>query len=141
MWTPASRSVSGPVRCAAPRARPARANSRRFQRIRVEAGQQNGDQRRGEEHIDLALDAVVNLDDARGLLFVFVVLDQQSGDGGAERRLTRLQRELELLARVVSLPVARESEHAIDGVPELGEGTAQKRALLGSAAGWRRILP
>ena len=56
-----------------------------------------------------------------GLLLAFVVLHQQARDGGAERRLPRLQREPDLRARFVFFAVLRQREHAIDGVPELRE--------------------
>src|SRR5262245_33536843 len=44
-----------------------------------------------EKQIDLSLNPVVDpLHALRGLFFVFVVLDEQSGDGAAQSRLTRL---------------------------------------------------
>ena len=69
-----------------------------------------------------------------GLFFIFAVLDQQSRDGGAQSRLPLLQRKLDLLPRLFFFSVASQGEDAVDGVPELRERAAQKRALLGSAA-------
>ena len=101
-----------------------------------EAVQQDGEQGRGQKDINLALHAVVNLNDAlSGLLFVFAVLHQQAGNGRAQCGLAFLQGNLNLLASFFVLSIASESEDAVDGIPELGEGAGQKRALLGSTAG------
>ena len=98
--------------------------------------EQNREQRGRQKNIDLALHAIVNLDDAlAGLLFVLAVLHQQSRHGRAQRGLSFLQGKLDLLARFFFLAIVRESENAVDGIPELGEGSGEKRALLRSSAG------
>ena len=64
----------------------------------VEAGKHDGDEDGGEENIELALDAIVDMRDAEGgALFGFVVLHEQAGDGGAEGGLAGLQGVADLL--------------------------------------------
>src|ERR1700690_688153 len=65
----------------------------------VEAGQNNSEKDGGEKKIELALDAVVNIGDARGgEFFALVVLHQQTRYGGIERLLARLESIANLLA-------------------------------------------
>ena len=88
----------------------------------VQARRDDRRQRRGEEPVDLALHLAVDvLHLLRRLLFGLVVLDEQPRHGGAERRLPRLQRQLDLRARLRLLSGARQREDAIDRVPELRE--------------------
>src|SRR5262249_17019248 len=100
-----------------------------------QAIQQNRQKRRGQKKIDLPLDAVIDGNDLLpGLLLVFGVLDQESSDRCAQRGLSFLQREVDLSPGFLFLPLLRESENAVDSVPELVEGTRKKRRLIGSAA-------
>ena len=108
---------------------------------RIQSGQQNGHQREREKQIDLALHPVVNLGDAQScLLFAFVVLHQQARHRRAQRRLSRLQRKLDLGARLAGLAARRQREGAIDRVPELGHGVFQILTLFRSTVGNRNLL-
>ena len=63
----------------------------------VQARERDRDQRRGQKPVDLALDLVVDVLDARrGLLLARVVFDQQPGHRRAQRRLACLQRQPDL---------------------------------------------
>ena len=99
-----------------------RANNRRFQRITERPLSRIASSVAARKTIDLALHPIVDLHDAlAGLLFVFAVLHQQSCHGRAQRGLPLLQRKLNLLTRFFFLAIVRESEHAVDGIPELSE--------------------
>jgi hypothetical protein len=99
------------------------------------SGQQNREQRCDEKNIDPPLHAIVNLNDAlRRLFFVFAVPHQQPRNRGAQRRLPRLQRELDLLAGLFVLAFAGRGKRAVDRVPGLCQRTGQKRDLLGRSA-------
>ncbi len=104
---------------------------------KVEAGEDDSDQDGGEENIELALDAVVDMRDAEcGALFGFVVLHEQAGDGGAEGGLAGLQGVADLLGGGGIGAGFGEGEHAIDGVPELGEGLIEVEALVTRGRGF-----
>ena len=80
----------------------------------VQAGGDDRRQRRGEEPVDLPLHPAVDvLHLLRGLLLGLVVLHEQPRHRGAERRLPRLQRQLDLRARLVFLSGARQREDAV----------------------------
>ena len=97
----------------------------------IETGEDDGDENGGEEKVDLALDAVVDCGDAGGgALFGFVVLDEEEGDGGAEGGLARLQGVADLPGGGGFETGLGKGEHAIDGVPELGEGLIEIEALV-----------
>src|SRR5579871_1285378 len=100
-----------------------------------QAGQYDGEKRRGEKEVDLAAHTIVDLyDTLSGLFFAFAVLHEEAGHGGAECGLALLQRKLDLTPRFLFPALAGKGEDAIDGVPELRERTGEKGALLGSAA-------
>jgi hypothetical protein len=76
-------------------------------------------QRRDEEPSDLTLNGRVDLLNLlRRLRLALVVLHQETRNGGAERRLTRLQRQADLRARFRFVAPC-DRENAIDSVPEL----------------------
>ena len=81
----------------------------------IEAGENDGDENRGEEEIELALNAIVDMRDAeRGAFFCFVVLDEEAGDSGAEGGLAGLERVANLLGGNGIGTSFCEGEHAID---------------------------
>ena len=102
----------------------------------VQAGRDDRRQRRGQEPVDLPLHLAVDvLDLLRRLLFALVVLHEQPRDGGAERRLPRLQRQLDLRARLVLLPVAGQLEDAVRRRPRTARASwPGTRAAPASAA-------
>ena len=103
----------------------------------IEAGEDDGDEDGGEEEIELALNAIVDMRDAKcGAFFGFVVLDEQAGDGGAEGGLARLQRVSDLLGGGGFEAGLRQCEHAIHGIPELREGLIEIEALVGGGSGF-----
>ena len=103
----------------------------------IQAGDHDGQQDGCEEKIQLALHAVVNLFDAGfRLLLAFVVLYQQTGNGGIERGLARLQRVANLLASGRFVSIAGQRKHAVGGIPELYQGLAQVAALVAGARGF-----
>ena len=111
------------------------ANRRRFDRIRYRLVSTIAASVAADEPVDLPLHLAVDLLHApRRLLFGFVVLDEQPRHRGAERRLPRLQRQPDLRARFVLVPVARQREDPVGRVPELRQRVAQVLALLGRAA-------
>ena len=74
----------------------------------IQAGEQDRQQRRAQKHIHLPLHAIINLADLQvGLLLALVVLHQKPRHRRAQRRLPRLQREPDLRARFVRLPISR----------------------------------
>jgi hypothetical protein len=96
----------------------------------IQAGHQDRGQRRAEKPLDLPLDVGVNaLDPSSRLLFLLVVLDQQPGDGCAERRLASLKRQANLRARLLFLAAACQREHPIGCVPELCHRVHEVTAL------------
>ena len=80
------------------------------------------------------------LDLLRGLLLARVVLDEQPRDGGAQRRLSRLERQPDLGARFVFLPGARQLEDAVGGVPELRQRRSPGLRLSGRPASQRHLF-
>ena len=109
----------------------------------IEAGEDDGDENTGEEEIELALNAIVNIRNAEcGTFFGFVVLDEEAGDGGAEGGLAGLERVADLLGSGGFETGLRKREHAIDGVPELGEGLIEIEKLVvgGSDLGESRFV-
>jgi len=73
----------------------------------------------------LPLHAVINLDDAlRRLLFVLAVLYQKSSYGRTQRRLPRLQRELDLCPRIFFPALAGQRKDAVHRIPELRQRRA-----------------
>src|SRR3954467_13425453 len=103
----------------------------------VGAGQGNRDQCGGEKPVDVTLDMLVNRGDTLCCLVLdLIVLDEQSRDRGAQRRLTRLSRHPDLIARFLVLSRASEREHLVDGHPELLERICEKLLLSGRPAGW-----
>jgi hypothetical protein len=102
----------------------------------IKAGQDDGEKDGCEENVELALNAVVDARDAeRGAFFGFVVLNEQAGDGGTEGGLARLERIADLLSGGGFESSLREGEHAIDGVPELGEGLIEVEELVTGGSG------
>ena len=101
----------------------------------VQAGDGDRGERRRQEPVDLPLDLIVDpLDPRRGRLLALVVVDQQPRDRRAERGLPGLQRQPDLRARLVLVPVARQREDPVGGVPELRQRIDQVLPLLGRAA-------
>jgi len=102
----------------------------------IEAGENDGDENRGEEEIELALNAIVDMRDAeRGAFFCFVVLDEEAGDSGAEGGLAGLKRVADLLGGGGIGTRFCERKHAIDGVPELREGLIEVEKLVVGGSG------
>ena len=107
----------------------------------VEARQADREQRRAKESEDLPLHLAVDaLHTQRGLVLAFIVGNEEARDGRAERGLPRLERHLDLHARVALVPFAGEREHARRRVPELGGRGAQVAALFGRPARDRHAL-
>ena len=97
----------------------------------IEAGEDDGDENGGEEEVELALDAIVDGGAAGGgSLFGFVVLHEEARDSGAESGLARLQGVADLLGGGGFEAGLGEREHAIYGIPELGEGLIEIEALV-----------
>lgn len=87
----------------------------------IQTSEDDGQQEHREEKVELTLHAAINLCDAAGGQFLgFIVLDQQTGDGGTEGGLARLQSVANLLACQVFI-VFSLCKHAIAGIPELIE--------------------
>ena len=103
----------------------------------IKAGEDDGDEDGGEEDVELALDAVVDRGDAGGgAFFGFVVLDEETRDGGAESGLARLQGVANLLDCGGFESTLCESKHAIDGIPELRERLIEIAALFAGGSGF-----
>ncbi len=84
---------------------------------KIETGRNNRKQNSAEKEIQLPLHAVIDLRNAGlCLLLPFVVLHQQSRDGGTESGLARLQRVADLIAREFIRAALRQREHTIAGV-------------------------
>ena len=89
----------------------------------------------GQEPVHLPLDPAINrLNLLGGLALALVVLDEQPRHRGAERRLPGLKRETDLRPRFFFVPLGRQCEHPIDGIPELCNRTDQVLPLLGCLA-------
>src|ERR1019366_8901383 len=100
----------------------------------VKTGEEKGNESRGQEQIDLALDAAVNLRDSqRRLFFALVVLYQQPGDSRAQRFLPGAQRDSTLRPGLRLVGVARQGKGPIRGVPELRDRILQILLLVGRA--------
>src|SRR5437868_11490302 len=107
----------------------------------VEAGNQDYSQNRCEKKVDLPLHPIVNLAYAeRSLLLALIVLNQQPGDGRAQSRLARLQRQPYLVARFLILTFPSQGKSPIHGIPELGQRVSQEFALFRGTASHRYLF-
>src|SRR2546423_1341502 len=88
----------------------------------IQTGEHDGNQRRRQKKINLPLHAIIDLLDlCRRLLLAFIIFHQQPRHRRAQRRLPRLQRQSNLLARLLVLALRSERKrsnceaHALSG--------------------------
>ena len=90
---------------------------------------------------DLPLHPIVNLPDLLiRLLLTFVVLNQQSCDRRAQRRLSSLQCQPDLPPSLMIVAFRSQSEHPVHRIPELCQRSRQELSLFRSSVGWRKLL-
>jgi len=102
----------------------------------IEAGEDDGDEDGREEEIELALNAIVDMRDAEcGAFSASLFLDEEARHGGAEGSLAGLQGVANLLGGGGIGTGFCERKHAIDRVPELGEGLIEIEQLVAGGSG------
>src|SRR5450432_2162219 len=109
----------------------------------IKAREDNRDQRSRKKVVRLPLYVVVNLRDLRRrAIFALIVLDQHLRDSRTQRRQPCLQRQPYLLPRFFFLFLAplRQSERAVNRVPELRQRTLQILLLVRCSSLRRNLL-
>ena len=92
----------------------------------VQARQYDRNQSRRQKEIHLALHAIIDrFDLLRRLFLALIVLHEKTSDCCTEGGLPGLQRQPNLVSRIGVFSCARQVEHVVDPVPELGDGCAQ----------------